>query len=234
MFAAAAGEYRWASYSAGSALAMTSAFVAVRRGIRRYAAPCQARRCLSAHLGHGRVRMAERTVASHFDRRPAVPNKVAPSHNTPVSRFAPKRGAPRVASETPELECDEGGPPRWQAPLCHRRASSRRPVYMLHAGLDLSRKRLDVCLLSDDGELVEEFSAPPDADGLRGLVRHVAAAWRARARGDRVDDRRPLRSRHAGAAWLGGSDRRRAEGQGVGAAGMQDRQDRRARPGGAL
>jgi transposase len=44
---------------------------------------------------------------------------------------------------------------------------------MLHAGLDLSRKRLDVCLLSGDGELVEEFAAPPDADGLRGLVRHV-------------------------------------------------------------
>src|SRR3989442_14526184 len=53
------------------------------------------------------------------------------------------------------------------------RASSRRPVYMLHAGLDLSRKRLDVCLLSEHGELVEEFSAPPDAEGLRGLVRHV-------------------------------------------------------------
>jgi transposase len=44
---------------------------------------------------------------------------------------------------------------------------------MLHAGLDLSRKRLDVCLLSEQGELVEEFSAPPDADGLRGLVCHV-------------------------------------------------------------
>ncbi len=44
---------------------------------------------------------------------------------------------------------------------------------MLHAGLDLSRKRLDVCLLSEHGELVEEFSAPPDGDGLRGLVRHV-------------------------------------------------------------
>ena len=44
---------------------------------------------------------------------------------------------------------------------------------MLHAGLDLSRKRLDVCQLSELGELLEEFSAPPDADGLRGLVRHV-------------------------------------------------------------
>jgi len=44
---------------------------------------------------------------------------------------------------------------------------------MLHAGLDLSRKRLDVCLFSEEGELVEEFAAPPDADGLRGLVRRV-------------------------------------------------------------
>ncbi len=53
------------------------------------------------------------------------------------------------------------------------RTSQRRPKHMLHAGLDLGRKRLDVCLLSEHGELVEEFSAPPDADGLRGLVRHV-------------------------------------------------------------
>src|ERR1700730_7675605 len=53
------------------------------------------------------------------------------------------------------------------------RTSQRRPEHMLHAGLDLSRKRLDVCLLSEHGELVEEFAAPPDADGLRGLVRHV-------------------------------------------------------------
>ena len=46
---------------------------------------------------------------------------------------------------------------------------------MLHAGLDLSRKRLDVCLLSDHAEVVEEFGAMPDTDGLRGLARRVAA-----------------------------------------------------------
>jgi transposase len=45
---------------------------------------------------------------------------------------------------------------------------------MLHAGLDLSRRRLDVCLLSDGGELVAETAVAPDADGLRGLVRRVA------------------------------------------------------------
>ena len=44
---------------------------------------------------------------------------------------------------------------------------------MLHAGLDLSRCKLDVCLLSQGAEVVEEFAAPPDADGLRGLARRV-------------------------------------------------------------
>jgi len=46
---------------------------------------------------------------------------------------------------------------------------------MLHAGLDLSRKKLDVCLLSDQGELVEELTAFPDAGGLRALAERVEA-----------------------------------------------------------
>jgi transposase len=44
---------------------------------------------------------------------------------------------------------------------------------MLHAGLDLSRKRLDVCLIGDEGEVVAQLAAPPDADGLRRLVERV-------------------------------------------------------------
>jgi hypothetical protein len=44
---------------------------------------------------------------------------------------------------------------------------------MLHAGLDLSRKRLDVCLVDERGELIAETAAPPDADGLRGLAERV-------------------------------------------------------------
>jgi transposase len=44
---------------------------------------------------------------------------------------------------------------------------------MLHAGLDLSRKKIDVCLLSQAGEIVEEWASPPDADGLRGLARRA-------------------------------------------------------------
>jgi transposase len=46
---------------------------------------------------------------------------------------------------------------------------------MLHAGLDLSRKRLDVCLLSDQGELVEELAAFPDSGGLKNLAERVEA-----------------------------------------------------------
>jgi transposase len=42
---------------------------------------------------------------------------------------------------------------------------------MLHAGLDLSRKRLDYCLLDEQGERVEVGAAPPDGDGLRVFAR---------------------------------------------------------------
>jgi transposase len=44
---------------------------------------------------------------------------------------------------------------------------------MLHAGLDLSRKRLDYCLLGGDGERVETGAVAPDADALAGLVRLI-------------------------------------------------------------
>ena len=45
---------------------------------------------------------------------------------------------------------------------------------MLHAGLDLSRHRLDVHVLNDAGELIQVTAVPPDVDGLRGLVRLLA------------------------------------------------------------
>ena len=47
---------------------------------------------------------------------------------------------------------------------------------MLHAGLDLSRKRLDYCLLTEDGERVGIGAAPPDADGLVSFVRRIERA----------------------------------------------------------
>ena len=44
---------------------------------------------------------------------------------------------------------------------------------MLHAGLDLSRKKLDVCLLSGDGEHLDQLAVPPDVDSLRTLARRI-------------------------------------------------------------
>ena len=44
---------------------------------------------------------------------------------------------------------------------------------MLHAGLDLSRRRVDYCLLDEGGGRVEVGAAPADADGLGGLVRLI-------------------------------------------------------------
>ncbi len=45
---------------------------------------------------------------------------------------------------------------------------------MLHVGLDLGRKRVEVCLISDQGELIDRFTAAPDRDGLYGLASRVA------------------------------------------------------------
>ena len=44
---------------------------------------------------------------------------------------------------------------------------------MLHAGLDLSRKKIDVCLLSETGEHLDQLAVPPDADSLRTLARRI-------------------------------------------------------------
>ena len=46
------------------------------------------------------------------------------------------------------------------------RAWKEASYIMLHVGLDLSRKRVDACLISDQGELVHELAAPFDEDGL--------------------------------------------------------------------
>ena len=45
---------------------------------------------------------------------------------------------------------------------------------MLHVGLDLCRRRVDVCLICDEGELIDQFVAPAGRDGLYGLTRRVA------------------------------------------------------------
>src|SRR5829696_278502 len=52
------------------------------------------------------------------------------------------------------------------------------PSSMLHAGLDLSRKKLDVCLLSDQGEHLDQLVSPPDGDALGTLARRIGETYR--------------------------------------------------------
>ena len=49
---------------------------------------------------------------------------------------------------------------------------------MLHAGLDLSRRKVDVCLLSDQGEHLDQLAVPPDPESLRRLARRVEEVHR--------------------------------------------------------
>ena len=44
---------------------------------------------------------------------------------------------------------------------------------MLHAGLDLSRRKVDVCLLNHHGEHLDQLAVAPDVDSLRTLARRV-------------------------------------------------------------
>ncbi len=44
---------------------------------------------------------------------------------------------------------------------------------MLHVGLDLSRKRVDVHVMNDAGETVDTWAVLPDRDGLHALARRL-------------------------------------------------------------
>jgi transposase len=49
---------------------------------------------------------------------------------------------------------------------------------MLHAGLDLSRRKVDVCLLSGEGEHLDQLAVAPDVDSLRTLARRIEEVHR--------------------------------------------------------
>ena len=71
---------------------------------------------------------------------------------------------------------------------------------MVYAGLDLSRRRLDVHVLDADGDTVEEGAAAARPRRPRGLRRAARARSAAGPGGHRVDERGPLRPRPARAA----------------------------------
>lgn len=70
----------------------------------------------------------------------------------PRSGASPRRWEPRVLNGTN-----------------HRKKETL--VTMLHVGMDLSRTRLDVCVLDENGTVLEGSPWAPDADGLVHLVK---------------------------------------------------------------
>jgi hypothetical protein len=44
---------------------------------------------------------------------------------------------------------------------------------MLHVGLDLSRRKVDVCLLNDEGVQLDQLAVAPDVDSLRALAKRI-------------------------------------------------------------
>ena len=106
---------------------------------------------------------------------------------------------------------------------------------MLQAGLDLSRKKLDVCLLSGDGEHLDQLAVPPDVDSLRTLARRIEEVHREPVCAviESMTGARIVHDTLEACGWsVEIADAQK--GQGPGAAGLQDRQDRLDGPGGAL
>src|ERR671921_2351476 len=108
------------------------------------------------------------------------------------------------------------------------------PVLMLHVGLDLSRTRLDVHGMDETGAPVLVTTAAPDSGGLASLVSRVGefgqpvtAAIESMTGARFVHDQLELRGWQVEIADAG-------LGQGAGAAGGQDRQDRRLGAGRAV
>ena len=83
-----------------------------------------------------------------------------------------------VSTQLPTLALLRCTAIKMASPVSTLSVSSRSELeearFMLHAGLDLSRRRLDVRLLDEHGELLAEIAVPADADGLRGLARRLA------------------------------------------------------------
>lgn len=76
-----------------------------------------------------------------------------------------------------------------------------KEALMLHVGLDLSRKRLDVCVLDADGVLAARLTAPPDGAGLRQLAARLAGE-RVRAVVESMTGARFVHDTLEGCGWV--------------------------------
>src|SRR5436190_10161469 len=97
---------------------------------------------------------------------------------------------------------------------------------MQYVGIDWAYRRARWCAISERGELTAEATTPADEDGLVRLVARLGPEVRGCI--EMMSGAVWVRDSLAG-LWLDDSDRRRAQGQGDRAAGLQDRPRRRAR-----
>ena len=72
---------------------------------------------------------------------------------------------------------------------------------MVFAGLDLSRKRVDVHVVDVAGATLLETQAPPDADGLRGLTERLAPLGAVRAAIESMNGARFVHDRLEQLGW---------------------------------
>ena len=93
---------------------------------------------------------------------------------------------------------------------------------MLHAGLDLSRKKVDVCLHYEHGEHLDQLAVPPDVDSLRRLARRIEEVHRQSVCAviESMSGARIVHDTLEHEGWSG-RDRRRPEGQGTRAPGCK-------------
>ena len=138
------------------------------------------------------------------------------------------RRAPRPSSGRPHalLNVMKRGLPGDSLRVVAGKRSTRRPLtscctlgWICH-GIGL----MSVCSRTA-GRRWPSWRSRPTVPELRRLAARFSSRGSG-AGGDRVDERRPVRARHLGAGRLGGGDRRRPEGEGAGAVGVQDRPDR--------
>lgn len=72
---------------------------------------------------------------------------------------------------------------------------------MVHVGLDLSRKRVDVCAISELGELLGRFRSPVGRDGLYGLARRMEPYGQVRAVIESMNGARYVHDEMTGYGW---------------------------------
>ena len=153
-----------------------------------------------------------------------------------MSCFRVKGGVRRSRGRAPGLDCHEEGPPLVRrSAVSTKRAPREGPLHVLHAGLDLSRKKLDVCLLSDGGEHLGQLAVAPDVDSLRRLARRIDElhAEPVSAVVESMTGARIVYDTLEAEGWsVAIADAQKVKG--LGAACLQDGQDRLARAGDAV